>query len=217
MDWIAHAWDVVLHLDQHLTQWSADLGPWFYVAIALVVFCETGLVVTPFLPGDSLLFGLGILAAQPDHPIDPWLMGAILMCATLLGDNSNYWLGRTLGPRVFSSGTSRLLNREHLFRAQRFYEKHGAKTIVLARFIAIIRTFAPFVAGVGRMDYRRFLGYSVLGATIWVWGFLLLGYALGNVPLVKHNFNAIVWGIMAITLVLVAVEWWKARRRKRAA
>jgi membrane-associated protein len=214
MDWLTNSWDLLVHIDRHLNAWSGSMGGWFYAVVALVVFCETGLVVMPFLPGDSLLFTLGILAAQPGSPIDPWLMGTILMAATLLGDNTNYWLGRSLGPRVFTSSTSRFLNREHLFRAQRFYEKHGAKTIVLARFIAVIRTFAPFVAGIGKMEYRKFLTASILGAVLWVWGLVLLGYALGNVPAVRDNSSLIMWGIMGLTLVLAAIEAVKARRRR---
>jgi membrane-associated protein len=216
MDWLASAWDVVVHLDHHLTEWSAQMGPWFYVLLFAVVFVETGLVVMPFLPGDSLLFGLGVLAAQPGSDISVPFTGFLLMAAALAGDNVNYHIGRALGPKVFTSTTSRLLNREHLFKAQRFYEKHGGKTIVVARFIAIIRTFAPFVAGIGRMPYTRFLSYSLFGAAVWVWSFLLLGYWLGNHPWVQQNFSVIVWAIMAVTIVLGATEAIKARRKKAA-
>jgi membrane-associated protein len=216
VEWLADAWDLVAHIDRHLVEWSAWMGPWFYAVIALVVFCETGLVVTPFLPGDSLLFTLGILAAQPGSAIDPWLTGVLLMAATLAGDNVNYWLGRSIGPRVFASSTSRLLNRNHLLRAQAFYEKHGRSTIVLARFVAIIRTFAPFVAGIGRMHYRTFVLASLLGATIWVWGLLLLGYWLGRFAWVRDHSSELMWAIMGLTIVLGLVEGLKARRRKRA-
>lgn len=216
MDWLGELWSLLTNLDDTLTRWSGAMGGWFYAAMGLIVFCETGLVVMPFLPGDSLLFALGILAAQPGSTIDPYVAGAILTGATLLGDNTNYWLGRSLGPRVFTSTSSRLLNRDHLLRAQRFYEKHGPKTIVLARFIAIVRTFAPFVAGVAQMDYRRFLAYSVGGALLWVWSFILLGYWLGNWPPVRDNFSAIVWAIMGVTIVLGVVEFVKARRRRKA-
>jgi membrane-associated protein len=216
MDWLATAWDVVVNLDHHLTEWSAQMGPWFYALLFLVVFVETGLVVMPFLPGDSLLFALGVLAAQPDSEISVPLCGVLLMAAALTGDNVNYHIGRALGPKVFTSTTSRLLNRDHLIKAQRFYEKHGGKTIVVARFIAIIRTFAPFVAGIGRMPYARFLSYSVFGAAVWVWSFLLLGYWLGNHPWVQENFSVIVWAIMAVTIVLGVTEAIKSRRRKAA-
>lgn len=217
MDWLHEVWKLITDLDTTLPRWAAAMGGWFYAALALIVFCETGLVVTPFLPGDALLFGIGVLAAQPGSPIDPWLAATILTAASVLGDNSNYWLGRSLGPRVFTSTTSRFLNREHLVRAQQFYEKHGAKTIVLARFIAIVRTFAPFVAGVGKMDYRRFVAYSVGGGILWVWGFVTLGWGLGNWPPVRDNFDAIVWGIMGVTVVLGVSEAIKSRRRKKAA
>ena len=216
MDILHELWQLLTNLDQFLTDKSAAMGGWFYVVLCLIVFCETGLVVMPFLPGDSLLFGLGILAAQPGSTIDPWLAGSLLTAATLVGDNTNYWIGRTLGPRVFTSTTSRFLNRDHLIRAQRFYEKHGVKTIVLARFIAVIRTFAPFVAGIARMEYRRFLLFSVIGAVLWVWGFVLTGYWLGNWPPVRDNFNAIVWAIMGLTIVLGVVEAIKSKRRKAA-
>lgn len=217
MDLLHAVWSLVTDTGNFLTTKSAEMGGWFYAVLCLIVFCETGLVVLPFLPGDALLFGLGVLSAQPGSTIDPWLASALLTVATLCGDNTNYWIGRSLGPRVFTSTTSRLLNRDHLLRAQRFYEKHGSKTIVIARFIAIIRTFAPFVAGIGKMDYRRFLTYSVGGAVLWVWGFVMIGHWLGNWPPVRDNFDAIVWGIMGVTVVLVAVEAVKARRRKRAA
>lgn len=214
MDWIKHAWDVVNHLDVHLKDWSAQMGGWFYALLFGIVFAETGLIVMPFLPGDSLLFALGVLAAQPGASLDLTFMGFLLMAAALCGDNLNYSVGRSLGPRVFSSSTSRLLNKDHLFKAQRFYEKHGAKTIVLARFIAIVRTFAPFVAGIGRMEYRRFLAYSVFGAGIWVWSFLLTGYWLGNNAWVQANFSVIVWAIMGFTIVLGVTEAIKAKRKK---
>lgn len=214
MDWLLHAWDVVTHLDKHLTAWAAEYGTWFYGIMFAVVFAETGLVIMPFLPGDSLLFALGILAAQADSSINPWIMGCLLMAAALCGDNVNYWVGRRIGPRIFTSSTSRLLNKDHLLKAQRFYEKHGPKTIVLARFIAIVRTFAPFVAGIGQMNYGRFLSYSVFGAAVWVWSFILTGYWLGNQPIVKDNFSVIVWAIMAFTIVLGVVEAIKAKRAK---
>ena len=217
MEWLIHAWDVLTNLDKYLTTWSGQFGNWFYAIMFAVVFAETGLVIMPFLPGDSLLFALGILAAQQGATIDVWIMGSLLMAAALAGDNVNYWVGRRLGPKVFASTSSRLLNKDHLVKAQTFYETHGAKTIVIARFIAIIRTFAPFVAGIGRMDYRRFIGYSVFGAILWVWSFLLTGYWLGNQPWVQENFSAIVWGIMGFTIVLGAYEAIKSKRAKKKA
>ena len=214
MDSLLYAWDVITHLDKHLTAWAAQFGNWFYAIMFGVVFAETGLVIMPFLPGDSLLFALGILAAQQGSTIDVWLMGTLLMVAALSGDNVNYWVGRRLGPAVFTSTSSRLLNKDHLRKAQTFYEKHGAKTIVIARFIAIVRTFAPFVAGIGSMNYARFIRYSVVGAIVWVWSFLLAGYWLGNQPWVQDNFSAIVWAIMGFTIVLGVVEAIKSKRAK---
>jgi membrane-associated protein len=216
VNWIERASDVVVHLDKHLTAWSASMGGWFYALLFVIVFAETGLVITPFLPGDSLLFALGVLAAQPGSGVDVTIAGCLLMVAALCGDNVNYRLGRALGPRVFASTESRLLNKKHLLRAQRFYEEHGGKTIILARFIAIVRTFVPFVAGVGRMDYRRFLAFSVFGAALWVWSFLLAGYWLGNIPWVQENFSVIVWAIMAVTIVLGVTEAVKAKLRGKS-
>jgi membrane-associated protein len=190
------------------------MGDWFYALMFGVIFAETGLVITPFLPGDSLLFALGLVARNPQSEYDVWTMGIVLTIAALLGDNTNYWVGRRIGPRVFASETSRLLNKKHLLRAQEFYEKHGALTIVLARFIAIIRTFAPFVAGIGRMSYPKFLAYSVFGGIVWVWSFLLVGYTLGEVPAVKQNMTLIVWIIMGFTIVLGIVHAVKNRRAK---
>jgi len=210
------AFDVVTNLDKYLTSWSASMGGWFYAVLFVIVFAETGLVVMPFLPGDSLLFALGVLAAQPGSGVDVTIAGFLLMAAALCGDNVNYRLGRTLGPRVFASTSSRFLNKKHLLRAQRFYEKHGGKTIILARFIAIVRTFVPFVAGVGRMDYRRFLAFSVFGAALWVWSFLLAGYWLGNVRWVQDNFNVIVWAIMGLTIVIGVTEAIKAKMRGKS-
>src|SRR5687768_5598792 len=173
MSWYERAWDVIAHIDKYVPIWAAHLGTWFYAVMFLVIFTETGLVIMPFLPGDSLLFALGLLAAQPDATYDVWTMGVLLTVAALVGDNTNYWVGRRIGPRVFTSETSRFLNKKHLLSAEQFYERHGNKTVVLARFVAIIRTFAPFVAGIGRMPYGRFVGYSVVGGILWVWSFLL--------------------------------------------
>jgi membrane-associated protein len=212
MDWLLQALDVLRHLNVHLNEWADQMGPWLYVVLFAIVFAETGLVVTPFLPGDSLLFAVGALAATDGSPIHVVWVGVLLTVAAVLGDGVNYHIGKALGPRVFTSTTSRLLNRAHLVRAQRFYEKYGAKTIVIARFVPIVRTFAPFVAGVGTMSYGRFALYNVLGALLWVWSLLLLGWGFGAHPLVQKNFEFVIFAIIAISLVPVAVEWWKARR-----
>lgn len=217
MDWLTHAIDVVLHLDRYLNEWATWMGPWLYVLLFAIVFAETGLVVTPFLPGDSLLFAVGALAATEGSPIHVVWVGVLMTVAAILGDGVNYHIGKALGPKVFSSTTSRLLNREHLVRAQRFYEKYGGKTIVIARFVPIVRTFAPFVAGVGTMSYGRFVVYNVAGALLWVWSLTLAGYWFGGLPWVKANFSSVVLAIIAISLVPVLVEWWKARREARSA
>jgi membrane-associated protein len=203
--------DVFLHLDQHLNAWAGDLGGWLYAVLFAVIFCETGLVVTPFLPGDSLLFAVGALASKPGSPIDLPLIAILLCAAAVLGDAVNYSIGYKLGPMVFSRD-SKLLNRNHLLRAQEFYEKYGGKTIVLARFVPIIRTFAPFVAGIGKMRYPRFAIYNVAGGVGWVLSFLLAGYFFAELPIVKDRFHYVILAIIAISLVPIAVEWLRARR-----
>jgi membrane-associated protein len=204
--------DIFLHLDAHLDAWAGMLGPWLYLVLFVVIFCETGLVVTPFLPGDSLLFAVGALAAGENDLRIGVLLG-LLVAAAILGDAVNYLIGFWVGPRVFSSEQSRLFNKKHLLRTQRFYEKYGAKTIVLARFIPIIRTFAPFVAGIGKMEYRRFWVYNASGALAWVASFLLGGYLLRNVPGVKQNFHIIIVAIIIISVLPAVIEVLLARRR----
>lgn len=197
--------DLVLHLDRHLIELVATQGAWVYGILFLVVFCETGLVATPFLPGDSLLFVSGAVAASGAMAPE-WLV-LILISASFLGDNANYWIGRLAGPKIFNSSSSRILNRKHLDETHRFYEKHGGKAIVLARFVPIVRTFAPFVAGMGRMDYPRFLLFSGGGSTAWVGGFVLGGYFFGNIPLVKQNLTLVMLAIVALSLMPGAVTY----------
>jgi membrane-associated protein len=204
--------DIFLHLDQHLNAWAEMFGPWLYVILFLVVFCETGLVVTPFLPGDSLLFAVGALCSIEGTTLSLPVMWVVLIVAAVLGDAVNYSIGAYLGPRVFASEHSRLLNREHLARTQLFYAKHGGKTIFLARFVPIIRTFAPFVAGIGKMSYAKFGMWNVSGAFAWVLSMTLSGYFFGQLPWVKQNFELVVLAIVAISLLPVVHEWWKARR-----
>ena len=215
MELLHQAVDIFLHLDQHLTQLVAQLGPWFYVLLFGVVFCETGLVVTPFLPGDSLLFAVGALAAAPGSTISVVLVLVLLSIAAVLGDAVNYQIGLRLGPTVFRSETSRWLNKRHLEHTQRFYDKYGSKTIVLARFVPIVRTFAPFVAGIGRMSYRRFATYNVVGGLVWVFLFTLAGYFFGNLPAVKTNFHYVIVAIIALSLVPPVIEFLRARREAR--
>jgi membrane-associated protein len=209
MDFLMTAFDMFLHVDQHLSEFATTYGVWIYALLFLIIFLETGVVVTPFLPGDSLLFAIGALAAA--GVIDVVGMLSLLTAAAILGDNTNYWIGRAVGPRVFTDH-SRWLKREHLLRTQRFYEVHGGKAVVLARFVPIVRTFAPFVAGVGRMRYPRFLMFDVAGGVLWVWGFGLLGYFFGNTPLVKENFGLAIIAVILISLLPIGFEAWRARR-----
>ncbi|MEY2746769.1 MAG: hypothetical protein RL112_1811 [Planctomycetota bacterium] len=208
--------DIFLHLDQHLNQWAAEMGAWLYALLFAIVFAETGLVVTPFLPGDSLLFAVGALSATEGSPIDPWLVSILLIVAAILGDAVNYAIGARVGPRVFTRG-SRFFKQEHLERTQRFYEKHGGKTIILARFVPIVRTFAPFVAGIGQMSYARFAMFNVVGAVVWVVLFVVLGHAFGNLPVVKRNFQYVILAIIVLSVLPIVFEWWRARRESRRA
>jgi len=209
--------DIFLHLDQHLGELSQSLGPWMYIVLFAIIFCETGLVITPFLPGDSLLFAVGALCALESSGLNLGLMMGLLVIAAILGDAANYGIGRYLGPAVFTSERSFLLNKNHLLHTQRFYEKHGGKTIVLARFIPIVRTFAPFVAGIGRMSYRRFGVFNVAGALAWVIGFLSLGYAFGNMPIVKKQFHYVILAIIILSVLPAVIEFIRARRSPHAA
>ena len=212
MEIVQLAIDFILHIDQHLIDITAAYGMWTYAVLAVIVFAETGLVVTPFLPGDSLLFAAGAICAL--GTMNVWVMIALLIVAAILGDAVNYTIGNRLGPKIFSSTTSKLLNREHLNRTHAFYERHGGKTIILARFMPIIRTFAPFVAGIGAMRYRQFAVYNVVGAVVWVASFSLLGYYFGNLELVRKNFPLVI-GVIIVLSVLPAV-WEFLRARKSA-
>ncbi|HWE37288.1 MAG TPA: DedA family protein [Isosphaeraceae bacterium] len=190
-------------------------GPWLYVVLFAIIFAETGLVVTPFLPGDSLLFAVGAVAASPTSPISVTWTAALLIVAAVLGDAVNYAIGYRLGPKVFAREDSWLLNKKHLMEAHRFYEKHGGKTIVLARFMPIVRTFAPFVAGIGRMGYARFAAYNVAGAAAWVLAFLLLGYEFGRREGVQRNFKLVILAIIVISVLPPAIEVVRARLAAR--
>ena len=212
MEIVQLAIDFILHIDQHLIDITAAYGMWTYAVLAVIVFAETGLVVTPFLPGDSLLFAAGAICAL--GTMNVWVMIALLIVAAILGDAANYTIGNRLGPKIFSSTTSKLLNREHLNRTRAFYERHGGKTIILARFMPIIRTFAPFVAGIGAMRYRQFAVYNVVGAVVWVASFSLLGYYFGNLDLVRKNFTLVI-GVIIVLSVLPAV--WEFLRARRSA
>ena len=213
MDLLRSTIDWFLHLDQHLSQVISEYGTGTHLILFLIVFCETGLVVTPFLPGDSLLFAAGSFAAL--GALDLWLVILLLIIAAIVGDTVNYWFGAYIGPRAFS-GNVRFLRQEYLDRTHAFYEKHGGKTIILARFIPIIRTFAPFVAGVGAMTYPRFITYNVVGAVLWVGLFVLAGYFFGNIPVVRENFSLVILVIIAISVMPIAVEAVRARRSRPA-
>jgi membrane-associated protein len=204
--------DYVLHVDRHLGELISHFGPWFYVLMFLVIFCETGLVVTPFLPGDSLLFALGAFAARPDG-LNLGTLLLSLTIAAIIGDSVNYWIGSLLGPRIFRGEKIRFLNPKHLEKTHAFYERYGGKTIILARFVPIVRTFAPFVAGMGRMTYRRFMAFNVIGGIVWIALFLIGGYAFGNVPVVKRNFTLVILGIIGVSIMPAVIEVLRERRR----
>jgi len=214
MDFLITAFDYFLHVDRHLLEFATDYGVWIYALLFLIIFLETGVVVTPFLPGDSLLFAVGALAAAGVIDIVGILL--LLTAAAIIGDNTNYFIGRAVGPRVFTEH-SRWLKREHLLRTQRFYEAHGGKTVIMARFVPIVRTFAPFVAGVGRMHYPRFLAFDIGGGILWVWGFGLLGYFTGNLPFVKENFGLVTIGVILISVLPLVFEVWRSRSQRARA
>jgi membrane-associated protein len=212
MEAAAFLWDLLVHLDTHLASLLQQYGTWVYLLLFAIVFCETGLVVTPFLPGDSLLFVAGTLWAAAD--MDLRALAATFVCAALLGDNCNYWIGRYLGPRVFRWEQSRLFNRAALDRTRLFYQRHGGKTVIIARYVPLVRTFAPFVAGIGKMNYLRFLSFSIAGALLWVVSLTFAGFFLGNIPVVRQNLTAVIFVIIGISLLPVAVEMLKARMKK---
>lgn len=209
---LAQVVDIFLHLDVHLAELAQTMGPWLYVVLILIIFAETGLVVTPFLPGDSLLFAAGALAAIETSGLNVHLLAVFLIAAGILGDAVNYSVGHFLGPKVFKSDKSVLLNKSHLLKTQDFYQRHGPFTIVIARFVPIVRTFAPFVAGIGKMSYSRFGLYNVMGAVAWVTSFTYGGYFFGNVPAIKRNFHIVIVAIIVISVLPIVVEFVKSRR-----
>ena len=204
-----------LHLDRHLNELVTTIGPVpVYAVLFAILFCETGLVVTPFLPGDSLLFAVGAICASDNSSLSLLVMIPLLIVAAVGGDALNYWIGAMLGPKIFWSESSWWLNKMHLDRAQLFYEKYGAKTIILARFVPIVRTFAPFVAGIGKMHFGRFWLYNVVGGAVWVTLFLVAGYWFGNIAIVKKNFFLVTIGIIVVSLIPIGLEWLKADRKR---
>ncbi len=210
MDLLHSFIDLFLHLDRHLDTVIATYGVQTYGLLFAIIFCETGLVVTPILPGDSLLFAAGALAARGS--LQPMLLWGLLWLAAVAGDNLNYWIGRGLGPRVFASDRNKFFNPDHLARTQRYYDKYGGKTLVIARFVPIVRTFAPFVAGIGRMRYPRFLGFSIFGGGLWMTTFVWAGYFFGNIPAVQHNFTLVIFAVIGISLLPGLIEYWRHRQ-----
>jgi len=209
MDWLRFVVDIFLHLDKHLSTVLQMFGGWTYALLFFTIFLETGFVVTPFLPGDSLLFAAGTFAALGD--LNLALLFLVMASAAILGDTVNYWIGHYIGPRAFS-GDIKYLKKEHLDRTHEFYEKHGGSAVILGRFMPIVRTFVPFVAGIGAMTYSRFITYNVVGALLWTGLFLGLGYFFGNIPLVKENFSLVIVAIIGISLLPGVWEYLRARR-----
>lgn len=212
MELIKKFLDLLLHLDKHMDGLIQSYGPWIYVVFFVVIFCETGLVVTPILPGDSLLFAIGTFAARPGPAgLDLWVILVSLSFAAVLGDAVNYRIGYGVGPKIFQKKRSRWLNPKHLERTHAFYEKYGGKTIIFARFIPIIRTFAPFVAGIGRMTYSRFFAFNVVGGLVWVFSFVLAGYFFGAIPVVQKNFTAVILVIIVVSTLPPVIEYLRHR------
>lgn len=213
IDLIQQFFDFILHLDKYLEDIVREYELMTYLILALIIFCETGLVVTPILPGDSLLFAAGLITAKTGI-LNVWLLIPLLFMAAILGDNTNYFFGRYLGNRVFTRDYW-FLKRKYIYRTQEFYEKYGGRTLVIARFVPIVRTFAPFVAGVGNMAYQRFIGYCIAGGILWVSALTLAGYYFGQIPFVKNNFELVIFGIIGVSLLPIIVEVVKAKLRSR--
>lgn len=214
MELIKYLWDLFLHIDKHLAEIIAMYQTWTYVLLFFVIFAETGFVVTPFFPGDSLLFAAGSLAALSNSPLNIHLVAIVLIAAAVIGDSVNYSIGRFIGPKIFERESSRFLKKEHLIKTHQFYEKHGGKTIILARFIPIIRTFAPFVAGIGEMTYFHFISYNIIGGVIWILLFVYSGYFFGTLPFVKNNFSYVIVLIVLISVVPMLVEYMRHKLKK---
>lgn len=215
MEFIRFVIDFILHIDVHLAELVAQYGIWVYAILFLILFCETGLVVTPFLPGDSLLFVAGALAALPTNSLDVHLMALLMACAAILGDAVNYTIGRVFGEKLFSNPDSRIFRRSYLDKTHQFYARHGGKTIILARFVPIVRTFAPFVAGMGHMSYRHFALFNITGGVLWVVLFTYAGYLFGDLPVVQANLKLLIVAIIALSILPGVIEVWRHRRAAR--
>ncbi len=203
--------DILLHLDQHLIIWFQDFGPWLYVILFLIVFAETGLIATPFLPGDSLLFALGAMTSWGNQGLSLAVLSLLLVAAAFLGDNVNYRVGRFLGPKVFNRENSFFLNKNHLSKTREFYDSHGVKAVVLARFVPIVRTFVPFIAGVAQMRMKTYLLFSLIGAVLWTQIFLWAGHIFGNLPSIKRNFHIVILAVILISLMPMVIAWLRSR------
>jgi membrane-associated protein len=211
MSTLQHLLDYILHIDVYLNVFVSSYGFWTYLALFIIVFCETGLIITPFLPGDSLLFAAGSIAAQPDNSLNTGLLFLILVTASILGNQINFLVGSLIGPRIFTAKDSWLLNTKHLHTAHQFYEEHGGKTIIFARFLPIIRTFAPFIAGIGKMRLLPFSIYNIVSAFLWVGSLLSLGYFLGSLPIVKNHFTIVIYGIIAVSLMPAILAFFRKK------
>jgi membrane-associated protein len=215
MDLIQFLIDFIIHIDVHLAELVRDYGAWIYGILFLVIFCETGLVVTPFLPGDSLLFVAGTLAALGDNHINVHLMVILLISAAILGDACNYLIGKFFGEKLFRNPDSKIFKQAYLKKTHDFYEKHGGKTIIIARFVPIVRTFAPFVAGMGKMSYPHFFSFNIIGGAAWVALFMYAGYFFGNVDFVKHNLSLLIIAIILVSVLPGMIEIWRQKRKAR--
>lgn len=214
-DLIAKLIDFIIHIDRHLAEIVSQYGAWTYAVLFAIIFAETGLVVTPFLPGDSLLFAAGAIASLPDTDLNVHVMAFLLFVAAVLGDTVNYWVGARIGPKVFTRDDSIFLRKKHLERAHTFFEKYGGQAIILARFVPIVRTFVPFVAGVGAMSYRRFIAYNLIGGFIWIYFFTYAGYLFGAHPFVQKNFKLVILAIIIISVIPMVIETWRVWREER--
>jgi membrane-associated protein len=214
IDFFLQAFDYLLHVEVHLAELIQNYHGYTYAILFMIIFCETGVVVLPFLPGDSLLFAIGAFTARGSF--DFWTISLALLAAAVIGDSLNYSIGKYIGPKIFNKDDSKFLNKAHLEKANKFYEKYGAKTIIIARFIPIIRTFAPFVAGIGLMSYRKFMIYNITGAVLWIFSFIPLGYFFGNLPFVQKNFKIVILAIIVISVLPAVIEFWRERKRLRS-
>ena len=217
MDLLNTLLQIILHIDVFIDAQIRLWGVWMYVVLFVVIFCETGLVVTPFLPGDSLLFAAAAVAARSNSPLNIWVLLAVLLAAAILGDTANYWIGAKLGPRLLRNPNSKILKKEYLDKTHAFFERYGGKAIILGRFVPFVRTFAPFLAGVGEMHYRRFIEYNATGAVLWVGLFIGSGYFFGRIPAVEHNLTLVLAAVVVVTTIPIAWEYFRTRRASRLA